>query len=207
VTDRYPPPSPVADERAASQRSSYLRIGVVIAVLLALLFVILLLVSRQSDSAENGAAASPDPVVSVTPVGPKVVTPDELRAVPEQVGHPVYWAGERDGKELELTVLQDGAVYVRYLPDRSAPGVDKPAFLTVATYRRPDAYALVQGGGSRPGAIVVTDKGGAVVTTESEKATNAYFAFEGTPLLMEVFDPKPGRAFDLVQSGEVQLVQ
>lgn len=181
--------------------------GAVIAVLLLLLFVVLLLVSRGRNQTPSSDQATPEPSISVTPVGPKIVTADELRAVTAQVGHPVYWAGENPKKELELTVLQDSSVYVRYLPKGSAAGVDKPAFLTVGTYRRSDAYALVQGGGNRPGATVVKDKGGALVTTEGAKATNAYFAYEGLPLLIEVFDPVPGQAFEMIQSGQVQLVQ
>lgn len=195
-----PVPAPVPEKH-----DNRLRIGAVIAVLAVVAFVAWLLVSSNQKS--STPQASPSAAAPITPVGPKVVSVDELKQVPDQVGNPIYWAGEAPGKDLELTIGADRAVYVRYLPKGTPAGVDKPAFLTVATYPRPDAYALVQAGGSRPGAVAVEDAGGALVTTESQQSTNAYFAFEGTPLLVEVFDPKPGKAFEEIQSGRVQLVQ
>lgn len=191
------------DGRAPSQR-----VGVVIAVLLAVLFVILLVVTRgRDDDTAPPAASSPTPTVSVTPVGPKIVTAEELLALPGQVGHEVYWAGDAPNKALELTIVQDGGVYVRYLPEGTEAGTDETAFPTVATYPRADAYSLVTNAGQRQGAVLVKDQGGALVTAKGPDSTNAYFAFENLPLLMEVFDPEPGRAFDSIQNGQIQMIQ
>lgn len=197
-----PVPAPKPDTRA-----TYLRAGAVIAVLLAVLFIILLLAGRGRGDAAQTPGNTPQPSVSVTPIGPKIITADELRTVPDQVGHEVYWAGEDAGKALELTIVQDGAVYVRYLPKDAQAGVDEPEHLTIATYPRADAYSLVESGGQRPGAVLVKDQGGALVTAESSQSTNAYFAFENLPLLVEVFDPEPGAAFDRIQSGQIQMIQ
>jgi hypothetical protein len=176
----------------------------VIAVLLAVLFVGLLLVNRGR---EDAMPTAPGPTVGVAPDGPRIVSADELLAVPAQVGHEVYWAGEQPQRALELTILADGAVYVRYLSEGAQAGTDEAAFLTVASYPRVDAHTLVTQGGERPGAVLVKDQGGALVTAESPESTNAYFAFEDLPLLVEVFDPEPGRAFDLIQSGQIRMIQ
>ena len=179
------------------------RIGAVVAIGAVVVFVGWLLVSRNQAPQPQ---STPTPVSSVSPIAPAIVTPDQLRQVPQQLGHLVYWAGDIPGKSLELTLTEDQTVYVRYLPKGAQAGTADKAFLTVATYTRPDAYELVQKGASQPGAISAQDTGGALVAARGKTAKNAYFAFEGAPLLVEVFDPDPGKAFDEIQSGRIQPV-
>lgn len=195
------PPTPDASLKSREP----LRLGAVFAVLLALGFVVWLLVSRGGDEpTRDNAATSATPFTGTSAT---IMPIEELQSVPDRVGHPVYWAGEMPGKEFEVTILEDRTVFVRYVPSRLPAGVDKPAFLTIVTYQRPDAFALVQKGGQRPGAILVRDRGGALVTAEGDKSKNAFFAFEGASLLVEVFDPEPGKAFQEIQSGRVQMIQ
>ena len=61
------------------------------------------------------------------------LTQSELRALPAETGHPVYWAGPRRGYSYEVTRPTDGNVYVRYLPPGVAAGDERPAFTTVGT--------------------------------------------------------------------------
>jgi len=46
--------------------------------------------------------------------------------------------------------------------------------------------------------------GGALVVQPSGKPTSAYFAFANADLLMEVFDPTPGKAYQMIGAGTIQ---
>lgn len=202
MSENLAPPEDEPDAIAQKPRRSYGTIAAVIAAVAILGFVAVMMTRGQSDE-PVGEQSSPSAVVKV---GPEIVSVQRLTQVPAQVGHPIYWIPDMTDVNLELTTLQDSSVYVRYLPKGEKAGVDKGA-LTVATYANPQAYSLVQSGGERAGAVLVQDSGGALVTAESEAAQNAYFAFEGVPLLVEVFDPEPGRALELIQQGKVQILQ
>jgi hypothetical protein len=45
------------------------------------------------------------------------------------------------------------------------------------------------------------------LVSNSADAQNAYFAYRGQPLQVEVYDPQPGRAFTLARSGEISTVR
>ena len=45
--------------------------------------------------------------------------------------------------------------------------------------------------------------GGIAVYSKAPGANNAYIAEQGVPFQVEVFDPTPGRARDLVTSGQI----
>lgn len=191
---------------AADQQGNktLLQIVAVSAVLLVLAGLTWFLVAR--DGSDPTLGENSETSYSATPDGPRIASVDEIRALPDILGHSVYWAGERQGQNLELTVLSNGSAYVRYLPDGVSAGVDEPDYLTVATYPQDEAYERLQSSGQQPGAIRVKDQGGALVVSESADSTSTYFAFDYAPLLMEVYDAKPGRAFTLVQSGQIQPV-
>lgn len=196
--------APQGNEPSQTGSSPWKPVAAILTVVVGLGLVMWVLLSGSGEGGGSPAASS---VQAVSPTSATIVTAQEVAALPERVGHPVYWAGEIRGKDLELTILEDGTVYVRYIPAGLRPGVDRPAFLTVATYPRTDGYALVERAADQPGAVRVQDSGGSLVSAESEKSTNAFFAFQGVPLLVEVFDPEPGRAFTLIQSGRVQMVE
>jgi hypothetical protein len=131
----------------------------------------------------------------------------ELKAAPGRIGHPLFWAGQRPDTQLELSLGDDGAGYVRYLPLGTPAGSPKSDFTLVATYQDQDAYSRLQSGAKRASAVSVKGANGALMMAASMTATNAYFAFPDVPLLVEVYDPSPGEAYRLIQSGLVQLVR
>jgi hypothetical protein len=146
-----------------------------------------------------GAAAS-----APAAPGPVLMSQDQLAGVAAAAGHSVYWAGLRGLSRIEVTTVgQD--LYLRYLPDGEPAGATTP-YLTVGTYEKADAYTGLVTASTVSGARSEKLKGGAFLVQPAGKATSAYFAFPGTSLLVEVYDPAPGAAYRLVESGAVQPV-
>ena len=149
--------------------------------------------NKKTDDAASTAAA-----------GPVIMTADQLKTVAASAGHSIYWAGPRDLKTYEVSIVGKD-VYVRYLP-ANEPAGSKNAYLTVGTYEKADAYAGLQKAATVAGAKSGKLTGGAFVVVPADKPTSAYFAFEGHNLLMEVYDPTPGEALKLVTSGAVNPI-
>ena len=80
----------------------------------------------------------------------------------------------------------------------------KNRYLTVGTYEKKNAYAGVEAEAKLSGATSEKLAGGALVVQPAGSTTSAYFGFQGADLLMEVFDPTPGRALQLIRSGAIQ---
>ena len=137
--------------------------------------------------------------------GPVVMTKDQLTATVAASGHSLYWAGPQGFQSWEVTIA-DRDVYVRYLPAGVAVGSTTP-YLTVGTYEKADAYTGLVQAAAVAGAKSQKLAGGSLVVQPAGKDTSAYFAFPGKDLLMEVYDPTPGKAMQLVTSGVVQPIQ
>jgi uncharacterized secreted protein with C-terminal beta-propeller domain len=117
----------------------------------------------------------------------------------------VYWAGNIESRELELTTTRDGT-FLRYLVAGTSTGTAKPA-LTVATYPMAAAYATAnrraksKGMTSRP----ITD--GGIAVWSLEQPTSVYVASRGVPSLVEVYSPSPAEARTLALSGRIRPVR
>jgi hypothetical protein len=139
--------------------------------------------------------------------GSVAASEDDLRALADQVDHPVYWAGPREGGTYELTRTRKGSIYIRYLPEGAEVGDPRPRFTTVGTYPSASAFATVTAGAQRKDATAYRFKSGAIAVTYAKTPSSVFFAFPNSPYLVEVFDPSPARAVKLVTSGQVQLVK
>jgi hypothetical protein len=128
-----------------------------------------------------------------------------LRALPATIGHPVYWAGPRPGATYELTTSPDGRVYVRYLTGGASVGSPLPDFLTVGTYVVPNAEAAVRTAAAQPGAVKVPVPGG-VGFYNRARPTSVYFAYPGSNVQVETYDPSPPMARQLVETGAIKPV-
>jgi len=169
------------------------RVRTAAAVVLALVTGLLVwLLVRDGDGAGQRAPAS-------------AVLVNALRALPDGVGHPVYWVGEQQGVTYELTQTPEGRVYVRYLPDGVVAGSKTPV-LTVGTYPLADAFAATEAAASQPASVRVDVGPGSVAFFTRDRPANVYLARRGSDLQVEVFDPVEGRARDLVASGRVSTV-
>ena len=126
-----------------------------------------------------------------------------LVALGTSVGHPVYWAGPKDGYRYELTHTTDGRIYIRYLPPGVAVGSSAPDYLTVGTYPVKDALATVRAIGSKTGGSLLKLAGGAVAAVDPDHPLSTYIAYPGSGYEIEVYDPSPGHARHLATAGAI----
>jgi hypothetical protein len=155
------------------------------------------LVLRDSSTDKPRSEASPAPAVA------KVVAYERLRGLAATLGHPLYWAGRRPGTRYELTRAAAGNIFIRYLPPDARAGDRHPAFLAIGTYPMADAFSRTRTAGKQSGAVVVKLKDGGIAVYDSARPTSVYFAYPGSRVQVEVFDPRGRTAHDLVISGQV----
>ena len=122
------------------------------------------------------------------------------------VGHPIYWAGSQPSFTYELSRTTDGRVYIRYLPPGVKTGSSKPDDLTVGTYPQPHAFATLRATARKQRAQMINIAGGGLAFQYRGRPTSVYLAFPGSNYQIEVFDPSPTRALQLVRTGQVQPV-
>ncbi len=155
-----------------------------------------ILAARGSDDNGSDSTATLGADVRVVPEG-------GIADLAQQVGHPVFWAGPREGAELEVATKPDGSSYVRYLTDGAKAGDPRPNFFTVATYPVPDAYARLEEVAAKPNSrSKKLDKDTLLVYTGSEP-TSVYLAQKGVDLQIEVYDPTPGASLKAARAGEI----
>lgn len=151
------------------------------------------LLARGGDEPERRRGSAGDAA--------RMVSPGELRELAAAEG-PVYWAGPDAGATLELSRRGGAGIFVRHLPDGAEPG-DRTGHLTIGTYVLRDAVGAIRRSGRAKGArLFRLDRGGLAVTNRNRPA-NAYFAYPGQPVQVEVYDPEPGRAAELVRAGRI----
>jgi hypothetical protein len=131
------------------------------------------------------------------------VSAQELAELPATVGHPVYWAGPTRDFTYELTRTSDGRIYIRYLPAGVSIGSNQPKYLTVGTYPLMNALAAVRGIAKRLHVTPMKLSGGGAAVQDTKHPTSVYFAYPGSDYQIEVFDPSPARALQLVVSGKI----
>jgi hypothetical protein len=201
------------DERTsgARRRLDGVRIGAVIAVAVAIAFVVWLLVrggdENEATPATTGATTQQTTTANAGPAtGPLAASSARLRALSIELGHPIYWAGPQKRTRYELTLTSGGLVYVRYLP-RGIPVGSKALFTFVGTYPVRNAFQVLEQLAKKPNhkRLQVPGAGLGVYSTASPR--NVYVAFPGSNLQIEVFDPSPERARRLVTSGQVAPVR
>jgi hypothetical protein len=120
------------------------------------------------------------------------------------LGIPIYWAGQRPGVSYELTKTADNRVFIRYLPAGVPIGNGK-RYLTIGAYPVRNAFLvtsrLAASSGSAP---VEIGKDGVAFSKSPE---SVLLARRGSGVQIEVYDPTPGRARDLVTSHQVTAVR
>jgi hypothetical protein len=170
------------------------RVIAVIATLAALALVAWLAFGRGGDSAALQGR-------------PQAAGVDQLRALSASVGHDVYWAGSPGtGESIELTHAKDGRIYVRYLSGDGAVGDDRAQFTTIGTYPVPEALAALRRQARGPEAITRDLANGGFAYLSVDKPTSVYLAWPNSGYEVEVYDPSPKHALDLVLDGSIQPV-
>lgn len=205
--EQKPREAPKADPRGLSVNTVRLLVAGVIAAVV----VVVLLVSVLGGSAGAGICGDPagdvpaaaegaPPLTAGEPIG---LDEGELTSEAGSFGNPVYWVGPSDdASEYELTLTEEGLVYIRYLTGDAEVGNTDPDFITVGTYPLQDANAALEEAAAA-GEQELSDEDGCRTLTGGD-ANNAYIVFEDQPnLQVEVYSPNPGEASDLIESGDV----
>jgi hypothetical protein len=138
--------------------------------------------------------------------GPQIVTRDELLAKAKSFGLATYWNGQMVGTQIELTITTQGQFYVRYLPEGVEVG-SKDKYFTVASLYDANAYINVQNLAAQPGAKWRTYQTGATAAAASATDENIYFAYDGYPILVDVFTTNPDEGWALVDAGAIKILQ
>jgi hypothetical protein len=193
VDQQLAPPRPVAGPT--------LRLGVVLAFALVASVAAWALLTRQTASVPSSHAPA-----AISANGPRIVTVDGLSALAGLRGSPLYWAGARPSALYEVSETANGYMYVRYLPSGTAPGDPRPAFLTIGTYPRPDAYGDIRAAARRPGAVSIPLAGHGLAVYDENDPTSIYLAYPGATEQVEVYDPSPAVALRTARSGRVRPV-
>jgi len=178
------------------------RVGAVVAVAIAVAFVAWLLV-RGGDSNTPGTASTPTGQAT----GPSATSADELRGLSDELGHPIYWAGAVPDRTYELTRTSDDRIFIRYLPSGVPVGIREAAYTIVGTYPVENAYSVLQKLAKKPDESSFSAPVGGFAVYSAAQPSNVYLAYPGSNLQIEVYDPSPQRARELITSGQVAPVR
>jgi hypothetical protein len=196
-------PTSTATETARSRPRRVVRIGAVaVAVALAAGFIAWLVFGRgnRSETSSQTPTLSAG-VPGATVARPAITSVRALQTLAAASTIPIYWVGARSGTAIELTRVPGGTVFVRYLPPGTRAG-DPRAFLTIATYPRPKAYAEVQHAATASKSKTIDLAGGGLAVYDAAHATNVHLAYPGQPYQIEIYAPR--QAVQLVESGAVR---
>jgi hypothetical protein len=182
---------------AGKRRLPQVRLGAVIALALAAGVIAWLLLRGDGDESMPNRAAP-------APAAPSTASLSALRARAAQADQPIYWAGRIPGRRFEVTETPE-RIYVRYLPQGAKVGTDKP-YLTVATYRHPNAFAATRTVARHPGTVQIGVGRRGVAFYAKGRPTSVYLAYRGSPYQIEVFHPVPRIARQLVSSRRVRPI-
>ncbi|MCL2453918.1 MAG: hypothetical protein FWD18_01255 [Micrococcales bacterium] len=170
-------------------------LGAVVAVSAATSWGVATLTTRTDG--DTGASAQERP--GLTLGVPTILSAKELTDLGASVD-PLYWLGERDGTQLEVTVVYDDTVFVRYLPQGVRAGASEE-YLTVATYRVSAGHEGLREAIENEEAELLETRTGAVAATFSSHPASTYLTFPGAAFQVEVFSPTAGEARRLVENG------
>jgi hypothetical protein len=141
------------------------------------------------------------------PAASKAASVQQLRALAVVLGHPIYWAGAQPGEMYELTRTRNGSVYIRYLPNGVPVGVARPDYLTIGTYPQRGALAILKATAAKNHVPTIAVGNGGLAFVDKKHPTSVYVAYPNVDLQVEVYDPAPGRARQLVTSGQIAAVR
>jgi hypothetical protein len=184
---------------AGSSRLPSVRIGAAVAVAIAIAFVAWFFIRENNDSSSTSATTT-------SSIGPTGASQDRLRALAEEAGHPIYWAGAKNGMTYELTRTTNGRVFVRYLPSEVPVGIRQAEFTIVGTYPVPSALKVLRELAKKPGETTFPAPHNGFAVYDKSHPTNVYVAYPGSDLQIEVFDPSAEHARELITSGAVAPV-
>jgi hypothetical protein len=169
-----------------------LRLGAVLSVAVVIAFVVWLLVRGNGGSTPQAHKT----VAAISGQG--------LATLAGSLGTPIYWAGPTSGVRYELTQTPHGRYFVRYLPTGASVGTNTP-YLFVATIPMTNAFTATTAVANRSDSVKIPVTGGVAFYSRSSPK-NVYIAYRGSDYQIEVFDPDPQHARQLVAQGRIEPV-
>jgi hypothetical protein len=144
-----------------------------------------------------------NPILGTASGEPKMLGSEEVGTVSDEIGHTIFWAGERPGTNIELRHDEVGNTHVRYLTGDAEPGDPAPAYLDIGTYPFEDGYEVISGMAAEADLRRV-QVGDVVGFYEPGRPTNIYLGFPDRPdFQVEVFHPEAEAALEVVRSGDI----
>jgi excisionase family DNA binding protein len=169
---------------------------VILAIAIVALLVWLLAIRSTGDSTATVQAGG----------GPVGATEQDLTTLSQELHQPIYWAGTQSGTRMELTETDSSYAYLRYLTEDSPVGDPSPDFLTVGTYPSLNAYRNLRSYAAHSRANTRRIQNGGLAVVVPGSPTSVYFAYPHEDVQVEVYDPQPQHALDLVRTGVVRPV-
>lgn len=178
----------VPQARASRARSTGFRVGALVVILAAAGAVAYMALRHHGSSTKTTNATA----VSVA----------QLNTLARSVGHPIFWVGTRPGDTYELTRTLSGSIFVRYLP-AGVPVGTQNAYLTVATYPFPGAFAAIQKVSQGEDVTTFDAPNAALAEYSDSNPRSVHVAWPGVDYQVEVYSPSAGTARALVRSGKL----
>jgi hypothetical protein len=135
--------------------------------------------------------------------GPVGATQQDLVVLSQRLNQPIYWAGTIAVTRMELTETSSSYAYLRYLTSDAPVGDSSPNFLTVGTYPSVNAYTNLRAYARHSQAKTERIQNNGIAVVIPKSPTSVYFAYPHQDVQVEVYDPQPNKALDLVKSGQV----
>ena len=154
-----------------------------------------------STSEAGIAPPAPAQTSAAGSLGPIVLRAAQLRARAGTLREPVYWIGPRAGRAYELGRTADGKVSVRYVRPGAPPGAADENAIVVGTYPSKNAYARAKRAVASSPSLVYRDlRDGGFAVVDPDRPRSVFVAYPKLDYQIEVFDPIPGEAQQLVLS-------
>ena len=169
----------------------------------ALLVLVIFLIAAAVVWIAGGDDDESEPASGPQAVEARIVSEEELEEIAAEAEQPVYWAGEMEGAELEVSEAE-GSVLVRYLLEDDEAGTAPAKRVAVGSYALPNPRKALNTFAETRGATVEEVRGVGKVVISPEAQRNVYFVDPDNEVQVEVYAPSAKRAIALVRAGRVQ---
>ena len=144
-----------------------------------------------------------NPLMDTATGAPKLVSGEEMQTIPDEIGHTVFWTGQRPGASIEVSHDSVGNTHVRYLTGDAEAGTSKQTYLDIGTYPFEGAKAATMKLANQRGLTMVR-AGAGVGFFDPKRPTSVFLVFSGQPdYQVEVYHPKGDGALDVARSGDI----
>jgi len=155
-----------------------------------------LLTGKDNDSTSSTFAADGSS-------NARVVSEGDLASIPDQMEHPVFWAGKRADTDFEVSNDATGNVHLRYLPAGSSAGA-QGNYLDIGSYPFTGAYDATKQLAKQSGVIKVKAAGNAIGFVQKNNPYSVILSYPSHPdLQVEVYNPQKNAALTVVKQGDI----